>query len=77
MKIALKLDNSGEPYIVLLSEKPAIHQTEQCTDAELLEQFIRKAKQQGLELKNESDMKMRNDYASIRLKKATDLDLRQ
>lgn len=67
MKISLKYD--GEPYIVLLSEKPAIHHTEQCTDAELLEQFIRQAKKRGLELKNESDMDSRNDYASIRLLK--------
>lgn len=67
MKIALKLDYSGEPYIVLLSEKPTLSRAEQCTDAELLELFIRKAKVQGLVIKNESDMDSRNDYASIRL----------
>lgn len=67
MKIILKLNYDGEPYIILLSEKPAISHNEQCTDAELLELFIRKAKKQGIELKNESDMDTRNDYASIRL----------
>lgn len=66
MKISLKVDYDGEPYIVLLSEKPALHHAEQCTESELLELFIRKAKEKGLIIKNESDMETRNDYASIR-----------
>ena len=72
MKISLKVNYDGEPYIVLLSEKPAMHHTEQCTDAELLEQFIKQAKKRGLKIENEADMDTRNDYASIRLKKATE-----
>ena len=67
MKISLKLDYDGEPYIVLLSEKPALHNTEQCTESELLELFIRQAKKRGIVIKNESDMETRNNYASIRL----------
>ena len=67
MKISLKVDYDGEPYLVLLSQKPALHHTEQCTESELLELFIRKAKQRGLIIKNESDMDTRDDYASIRL----------
>ena len=68
MKISLKLDYEGQPYLVLLSEKPAIGHTEQCTDAELLELFIRQAKKRGLVLMNEYNMEIRNDYASIRLR---------
>lgn len=67
MKLSLKVDYDGEPYIVLLSEKPALHHTEQCTESELLELFIRQAKKRGMVIKNESDMETRNDYASIRL----------
>ena len=67
MKILLKLDHTGEPYLILLSEKPVLSRQTQCTDAELLELFISKAKIQGVILKNESDMTSRNDYASIRL----------
>ncbi len=70
MKLSLKLDNNGEPYIVMLSEKPALHHTAQCTEAELLELFIRQAKQRGVEIKNEADLDIRNDYASIRLRVA-------
>lgn len=69
MKISLKLDYDGEPYIVLLSDKPALSHTEQCVESELLEFFIEQSKTRGLELKNESDMETRNDYASIRLGK--------
>ena len=67
MEILLKIDYDGEPYIVLLSDMPALSHTEQCTDSELLELFIRKARQRGLVIKNEADMETRNDYASIRL----------
>ena len=67
MKMLLKLDYDGEPYIVLLSETPALHASTQCTDSELLELFIRQAKKRGIVIKNESDMETRNDYASIRL----------
>lgn len=67
MKISLKLDYEGQPYLVLLSEKPAIHHTEQCTDAELLEHFIRQAKKRGIMLMSETETESRNDYASIRL----------
>jgi len=69
MKMLLKLNQDGEPYIVLLSEKPPLCNTSQCADSELLELFIREAKQRGIELVNEADMDTRNDYASIRLKK--------
>ena len=48
MKMSLKLDYHGEPYIVLLSETPALHASTQCTDSELLELFIRQAKKRGL-----------------------------
>jgi hypothetical protein len=69
MRISLKVDFCGEPYIVLLSQKPALHHTEQCAESELLELFIRKAKNRGLVIKNESDMDTRDDYASIRIGK--------
>lgn len=72
MKISLKLDYDGEPYIVLFSQKSATGHTDQQVEAEALEHFIRQAKERGLELKNESDMDSRDDYASIRLKKATE-----
>ena len=68
MKISLKIDYNGEPYIVMLSEKPVNYHTIQCTDAELLERFISEAKERGVEFKNEADFDTRNDYASIRLK---------
>ena len=67
MKISLKVDYDGEPYIVLLSEKPALAHTEQCVEGELLEHFIKEAKRRGLVIKNEADMQTRDDYASIRL----------
>lgn len=68
MKISLKVDYNGEPYIVMLSEKPANHHTDQCVEAELLEHFIKEATERGVKIKNESDMNIRSDYASIRLK---------
>lgn len=67
MKISLKVDYEGEPYIVLLSEKPELSLTNQCTESELLEFFIRQAKERGVVIKNEADMQTRDDYASIRL----------
>ncbi len=68
MKILLKLDYDGRPYIVLVSQKSLCYNTEQCVESELLEYFIRQARKKGIEIKNESDMESRNDYASIRLK---------
>lgn len=68
MRILLKVDYDGNPYLLLKSEKSQSRLSESSGD-ELLELFIRKAKAKGIVLKNESDMETRDDYASIGLKK--------
>ena len=72
MKISLKIDFDGEPYIELLSENSIIESEEERTLSDLLELFVRKARNNGIEIKNESDMETRSDYASIRIKQKED-----
>lgn len=67
MKVVLKIDYDGNPYLLLKSEK-SLRLSESSIEDELLELFVRKAKAKGIVLKNESDMETRNDYMSIRLK---------
>ena len=62
MKIELKIDYEGNPYLELNAGFP------RRVEDELLEHFIRKALEKGIEIKNEADMDTRTDYASIRLK---------
>jgi hypothetical protein len=68
MKILLKLDYDGNPYIVLVSQK-LMSTIEQCIEDELLERFVELAFRNGVEIKNEADLDTRVDYASIRIKK--------
>jgi tRNA U38,U39,U40 pseudouridine synthase TruA len=68
MKILLKLDYDGNPYIVLVSQK-LMSTIEQCIEDELLERFVELAFRNGVEIKNEADLDSRTDYASIRIKK--------
>lgn len=72
MKLAIKLDYDGTPYLVMLSEKPANHHTVNCAEDQLLEHFIRLGRENGVAMQNEADMNTRTDYASIRIKKATE-----
>jgi len=68
MKILLKLDYDGNPYIVLVSQK-LISLEGQCIEDEVLERFVELAFRNGVEIKNEADLDTRVDYASIRIKK--------
>lgn len=68
MRVVLKIDYDGNPYLLLKSEKPQLRLSESSIEDELLELFVRKAKSKGIVLKNESDMETRDDYMSIRLK---------
>lgn len=75
MKLLLKLDYDGNPYIVLVSHK-SISLEGQCIEDELLERFVELAFRNGVEIKrerkyyrNEADLDTRVDYASIRIKK--------
>ncbi len=67
MKIILKVDCEGEPYLALLSEKPVLFNNVQCVESELLERFISKAKERGVKIQNESSEGSSDGYASIRL----------
>jgi len=60
MKIELKIDYDGKPYIELLSGR-------EDTMDDLLQLFIREALEKGIYIKNEADMDTRDDYASIRI----------
>ena len=62
MKIELKIDYKGEPFIMLLSE------SHDALSDNVLELFIRKAKERGIEIKTE-DSSLSDRYASIRLSK--------
>ena len=74
MKLLLKLDYDGNPYIVLVSHK-SISLEGQCIEDEVLERFVELAFRNGVEIKNEkvytfkADLDTRVDYASIRIKK--------
>ena len=68
MKLLLKLDYDGNPYIVLVSHK-SISLEGQCIEDEVLERFVELAFRNGVEIKNEADLDSRTDYASIRIKK--------
>lgn len=61
MKVILKIDYDGNPYLLLKSEKSQLRLSESSIEDELLELFIRKAKAKakGIVLKNESDMETR------------------
>jgi len=72
MKISLKVDYDGIPYIVLLSEKRATSHADQCLEAEVLEHFIKKAKINGIEIINENFDGLGDNYASIRIKKVSE-----
>ena len=67
MRICLKLDFDGEPYL-LLSADTKSGGVVQDIEGETLELFIKKAKQNGIMIKNEAgNESIRNDYASIRI----------
>ncbi len=65
MKIELCIDKNGIPYIDLDA-----YGTGYCRDVKdkLLELFIKKAKENGVEIQNESEYEFDNTFASIRIK---------
>lgn len=65
MRIELRVDFSGKPYIELIANKSYPHET---AEEGLLQYFIREAKQNGLVIKNESCYETSDGYASIRLR---------
>ena len=69
MRIELRMDYDGEPYLLLLSEKSATSPT---IASEVLERFISQARRRGIVMKQESSFEFCNDYASIRLKAMED-----
>jgi hypothetical protein len=65
MRIDLQVDDDGNPFLELLSEEDVMHPS---VESQLLENFIRMAREKGLVIVNETNMNSRNDYASIRIK---------
>ena len=63
MKIELKIDYDGKPYIELYAGDYG-----EDTKQDLLELFIREAKRKGIVIKNEGDFETSDTYASIRIK---------
>jgi hypothetical protein len=63
MKITLKIDYQGKPYIELFAGD---HGEDTCQD--LLELFIREAKEKGVVIVNEDSYAGCSKYASIRIK---------
>lgn len=66
MEIELKIDYNGEPYIQLYAGD---YKTD--TKQDLLKLFIRKAKTQGIVIKDEHEEDYSDDYARIQLRRAT------
>jgi hypothetical protein len=63
MEITLKIDYQGKPYIELFAGD---YGDDTCQD--LLELFIREAKEKGLVIVNEDSLEGCDTYASIRIK---------
>lgn len=64
MKIELKMDSNGVPYLELIVDT---NYGKKSFDEQGLERFISLARQKGLTIKNESSFDTSNDYASIRI----------
>ncbi len=62
MKIELKIDYDGKPYIELYAGNYG-----KDTLQDLLELFIRRAKDKGVYIKNEADSDISDKYATIRI----------
>lgn len=67
MNIILRLDYDGEPYIKLEAGSVVFTNSQDALNSQVLELFIKKAKQEGIRLVNDSDMDSCNSYASIKL----------
>jgi len=63
MKIELKIDNNAIPYLELNCSEIIGRDVR----SDLLEHFIKLAKEKGLVIKNESDFYHSNNYATIRI----------
>ena len=61
--IKIKLDYNGNPYIEISCDEHVGNHEDQITTL-----FIRKARDKGLVVKNESSFETSNSYISIRLK---------
>ena len=68
MKILLKVNTQGEPYLSLINNMPSLQNSCQCLEAEILDNFIRKALTNGIEIRNESSFSTARNYATIRIK---------
>jgi len=62
MKIELKINTNGEPYLELYAGEHGYD-----VKQELLKLFIKESKEKGLFIKNESGFELSDDYASIRI----------
>ena len=67
MKIILRVDFDGNPYLQLESGN-SYPVDETTAESELLEYFIREGQKRGIKIKNESGSDVRDDYATIRFK---------
>ena len=73
MKITVKIGYDGYPYLNLLSNKSCLNDYD--AEDEILEYFIREAKKKGIYLKNEASSDMRDDYATVRIRKPSPEDI--
>jgi ribosomal 50S subunit-associated protein YjgA (DUF615 family) len=62
MTIRLRIDKDGRPYLELLAQD---HDPN--ADCQVLRVFIRRAREKGLHIKNESALESCDEYATIRL----------
>lgn len=64
MGIKLDLDYEGRPYLILTAD---VYGASKAYEDMLIEQFIRKAKRNGVFIKNESNFNTSDCYATIRI----------
>lgn len=64
--IRIKLDYDGNPYLEVMTKEDYGKEN---IENEAIEVFIRKARENGIIIKNESSFDTSNDYATIRINK--------
>lgn len=68
MKIELMIDEQGEPYLSLLSQKDYGRKP---IEDQLLSRFISLAREKGIVMRNEDSFEHSSDYATVRIIQTT------